>query len=139
MKTIFELIIIGIVLFSVIIKSKRIFKLRSELVFFAIISIIISFILVVFLKEFVLGSFLNNYEDTPKYVHENMITRIEYELKNMNINDPNKLQKYMDKEFNMSYSIFVVKKDGKVTFSNNKEIKSIDAQEIIDGKKHLNF
>ncbi|WP_063554248.1 HAMP domain-containing sensor histidine kinase [Clostridium ljungdahlii] len=135
---IFELIIV-IVLFSVIIESKRMFKLRSELVFSAIVSLIIAVIFAVFLKEFVLGSFLNNSKNTSEYVHENMIVRIEQDLKNMNINDTNKLQKYMDKEFNMLYFIFIVHKDGKIIASTNKEIKSIDTQEIIDGKKTFKF
>ncbi|BAH06614.1 HAMP domain-containing sensor histidine kinase [Clostridium kluyveri] len=118
---------------------KRIFKLRSELVFSAIISLIISVILVVFLKEFVLGSFLNDSKDTTKYVHEDMIAKVEQDLKNMNINDSNKLQKYMNEKFSMLYFIFIVHKDGKIIASNNKEIKSIDADKIIDGKKTFKF
>ena len=138
MKTIFELII-GIVLVSVIIKSKRMFKLRSELVFSAIVSVIISFILIVFLKEYILGSFLNNYKDTPIYIHKDMISRIEDNLRNMDINDSSKLQKYMDKQFNMLCYIFVVKKDGTVIAANNREIKNIDIHEIVDGKKTFKF
>jgi len=118
---------------------KRIFKLRSELVFCAIISLIISVILVVFLKEFVLGSFLNDSKDTTKYVHEDMIAKVEQDLKNMNINDSNKLQKYMDEKFSMLYFIFIVHKDGKIIASNNKEIESIDANKIVDGKKTFKF
>lgn len=109
MRTIFELIIV-IILFSVTLKLKRIFKLRSELVFCAIVSGLISFMLVVFLKEYILGSFLNNSKDTPIYIHRHIVSRIEDDLKNMDINNSSKLQKYMDREFNMSCYIFVVKK-----------------------------
>ncbi|QCH26643.1 HAMP domain-containing sensor histidine kinase [Clostridium tyrobutyricum] len=141
MKIIFKLIIIGIVLFSMIIgiKSKRIFKLRSELVFSAIISAIISFILVVFLKEYILGSLLNNYKDTPAYIHRDTVSGIENNLKNMNINNSSKLQKYMGEQFNMSCYIFVVKKDGTVIAANNREIKNVDIHEIVDGKKTFKF
>ena len=118
---------------------KRIFKLRSELVFSAIISLIISLILVVFLKEFVLGFFLNDSKDTSKYVHEDMITKVEQDLKNMDMNNSGNIQKYMDEKFSMLYFIFIVHKDGRIIASNNKEIKSIDSHEIVDGKKTFEF
>lgn len=57
----------------------------------------------------------------------------------MNINNSNKLQKYMDEKFSMLYFIFIVHKDGKIIASNNKEIKSIDADKIIDSKKTFKF
>ncbi|OBR95488.1 signal transduction histidine-protein kinase BaeS [Clostridium ragsdalei P11] len=138
MRTIFELIIV-IILFSVTLKLKRIFKLRSELVFCAIVSGLISFMLVVFLKEYILGSFLNNSKDTPIYIHAHMVSRIEDDLKNMDINNSSKLQKYMDREFDMSCYIFVVKKDGTVIAANNREIKNIDIHEIVDGKNTFKF
>ncbi|OAA90978.1 HAMP domain-containing sensor histidine kinase [Clostridium coskatii] len=138
MRTIFELIIV-IILFSVTLKLKRIFKLRSELVFCAIVSGLISFMLVVFLKEYILGSFLNNSKDTPIYIHRHIVSRIEDDLKNMDINNSSKLQKYMDREFNMSCYIFVVKKDGRVIAANNREIKNIDIHEIADGKNTFKF
>ena len=84
---------------------KKIFKLRSELVFSAVISVIVSLILAVFLREFVLGSFLNSYNDTPEYIHKNMITPVERDLKNMDMNDPGELQKYMSEEYSMTYYI----------------------------------
>ncbi|EET87555.1 histidine kinase [Clostridium carboxidivorans P7] len=118
---------------------KRIFKLRSELVFSAVISAIIAIIFAIILKEFILGSFLNNSKNTAEYVHDNVITGIEYQLKNMNINDSNRAQKYMDKENSMLYLISIVHKDGKVIASNNKQIKSIDANEVVDGKKTFEF
>ncbi|MHC6180735.1 sensor histidine kinase [Clostridium sp. JNZ X4-2] len=118
---------------------KRIFKLRSELAFSAVISVIISLILAVFLRESVLGSFLNSYDHTPKFVHENMIASVEQDLKNMNINDLGKLQKYMDGEFSMTYFIFVVRKDGRVIASNNSEIKSVDNNQIENGKRSFKF
>lgn len=118
---------------------KRIFKLRSELVFSAVISYIIAILFAIILKEFILGSFLNNFKNTTEYVHDDMITGIEYQLKNMNINDSNKVQKYMDKENSILYLISIVHKDGKVIASNNKQIKSIDANEVIDGKKTFKF
>ncbi|WP_446898182.1 sensor histidine kinase [Clostridium sp. LBM24168] len=118
---------------------KRIFKLRSELAFSAVISVIISIILAVFLREFVLGSFLNNYNDTPEYVYENMIAPVERNLKGMNINDLGKLQKYMNKEYSMTYFIFIVRKDGKVIASNNREIKNIDNNQIENGKRSFKF
>jgi signal transduction histidine kinase len=118
---------------------KRIFKLRSELVFSAAISGIIALIFAIFLKEFILGSFLNNSKNTAEYVHDDVIARIEYQLKNMNINDPKRLQKYMDEEDSMTYFIFIVHKDGKIVASNNKEIKSIDDYEVVDGKKTFKF
>ncbi|WP_254306695.1 hypothetical protein [Clostridium sp. 001] len=138
MRTIFELIIV-IILFSVTLKLKRIFKLRSELVFCAIVSGLISFMLVVFLKEYILGSFLNNYKDTPTYINKRIVSRIEDNLKKMDINNSSKLQKYMDREFNMSCYIFVVKKDGTVIAANNREIKNVDIHEIVDGKNTFKF
>ena len=118
---------------------KKIFKLRSELVFSAVISVIVSLILAVFLREFVLGSFLNSYNDTPEYIHKNMITPVERDLKNMDMNDPGELQKYMSEEYSMTYYIFVVRKDGKVIASNNREIKSLDNNQIENGKKTFEF
>ncbi|WP_175412978.1 HAMP domain-containing sensor histidine kinase [Clostridium sp. AWRP] len=138
MRTIFELIIV-IILFSVILKLKRIFKLRSELVFCAILSGLISFMLVVFLKEYILGSFLNNYKDASAYINKRIVSRIEDNLKNMDINNSSKLQKYMDREYNMLCYIFVVKKDGTVIAANNREIKNIDIHEIVDGKNTFKF
>lgn len=141
MNIIFKLAIVIIVILSlvVVIKSKKIFKLKSELVISSIISVILSFILVVFLKDYVLGSFLNNYKNTLIYIHKDMISNIENTLKNTNISNYSKLQKYMDKQFNMSCYIFVVKKDGKIIAANNREIKSVDVNEIIDGKKTIKF
>ncbi|WP_294182125.1 HAMP domain-containing sensor histidine kinase [uncultured Clostridium sp.] len=118
---------------------KKIFKLRSELVFSAVISVIVSLVLAVFLREFVLGSFLNSYNDTPEYIHKNMITPVERDLKNMDMNDPGELQKYMSEEYSMTYYIFVVRKDGKVIASNNREIKSLDNNQIENGKKTFEF
>ncbi|MCH3965445.1 MAG: HAMP domain-containing histidine kinase [Clostridium sp.] len=118
---------------------KKIFKLRSELAFSAVISVIIALVLAVFLREFVLGSFLNSYNDTPEYVYENMIAPTENELKNMNMKDIGKLQEYMDGEFSMTYFIFIVRKDGNVIASNNRQIKSVDERQIVNGKNTFKF
>ncbi|PRR86253.1 HAMP domain-containing sensor histidine kinase [Clostridium luticellarii] len=118
---------------------KRIFKLRSELVFSAVFSVIISLVLAVFLRESVLGSFLNSYNGTPEYIYKNMIAPVEQDLKNMDINNSRKLQKYMNREYSMTYFIFVVRKDGGVIASNNREIKSIDSGQIENGKRTFKF
>ncbi|KAA8668585.1 HAMP domain-containing sensor histidine kinase [Clostridium sp. HV4-5-A1G] len=118
---------------------KRIFKLRSELAFSAVFSVIISLVLAVFLREFVLGSFLNSYNGTPEYIYKNMIAPVEQDLKNMDMNNSGKLQKYMDREYSMTYFIFVVRKDGGVIASNNREIKSIDNDQIENGKRTFKF
>lgn len=78
MKVIFEFGFVGIMIFSIILvtKSKKIFKLRSELLFFAIISVLISFVIVVFLKEYILGSVLNSYKNAEMYVHKDIVSRV---------------------------------------------------------------
>lgn len=109
------------------------------MVFSAVFSVIISLVLAVFLRESVLGSFLNSYNGTPEYIYKNMIAPVEQDLKNMDINNSRKLQKYMNREYSMTYFIFVVRKDGGVIASNNREIKSIDSGQIENGKRTFKF
>ncbi|GAE00771.1 His Kinase A (phosphoacceptor) domain protein [Clostridium botulinum B str. Osaka05] len=122
---------------------KKILKLKGELVLYVLISCIISFILSIFLKEYVIGSFLNNFKSSTNYVQNNVISTSEYaELKNMDMKDSNKLQKFLDDEFikySMSYTIFIVQKNGHVLASTNKEIKTIDPSKIVIGSKKLKF
>ncbi|MBN3410322.1 two-component sensor histidine kinase [Clostridium botulinum] len=122
---------------------KKILKLKGELVLYVLISCIISFILSIFLKEYVIGSFLNNFKSSTNYVQNNVISTSEYaELKNMDMKDSNKLQKFLDDEFikySMSYTIFIVQKNGHVLASTNKEIKTIDPSKIVIGSKKFKF
>ncbi|WP_242831598.1 HAMP domain-containing sensor histidine kinase [Clostridium botulinum] len=76
-------------------------------------------------------------------MQNNVISTSEYaELKNMDMKDSNKLQKFLDDEFikySMSYTIFIVQKNGHVLASTNKEIKTIDPSKIVIGSKKLKF
>jgi signal transduction histidine kinase len=45
----------------------------------------------------------------------------------------------MNREYSMTYFIFVVRKDGGVIASNNREIKSIDSGQIENGKRTFKF
>lgn len=74
---------------------KKILKLKGELVLYVLISGITAFILSIILKEYVMGSFLNNFKSSTNYAQNNIINTNEYdELKNMNMKDSNKLQKF---------------------------------------------
>ncbi len=122
---------------------KKILKLKGELVLYVLISGITAFILSIILKEYVMGSFLNNFKSSTNYAQNNIINTNEYdELKNMNMKDSNKLQKFLDDEFTkytMSYTIFIVQKNGHVLASTNKEIKAIDSSKIVVGSTNFKF
>ncbi len=114
---------------------KRIFKLRSELAFLGIISFFIALIISVCARDIIFNSYVIKYEKNIQYKTYNKITsEIKYKCKKVNNNT--ELNKLLEGEFNLiDYSFFVVQKNGTVVKTNNKEVKSINASEVVDGKR----
>lgn len=120
---------------------KRIFKLRSELAFFAAISLIIMAILEFSMREAILGPFVNSSQNIIKYIYNVQLSAIEYQLKNIDVNNSIEAQKSLNKfgYYLNRYVVFIVHKDGKVVASNNSEIKSVDVSEVVDGNKTFKY
>ena len=115
--------------------KRRIFKLRSELAFFSVISVVITLLILVITRDIIFNSYAIQYRENIQYeVYDKVTTEIKYKFNN--VNNDFELNKLLESEFNaINRSFFIVQKDGTVLKSNTQGIKSIDASEVVDSKQ----
>lgn len=116
---------------------KKIFKLKVELGIFAIISLIISVILLGIIRD---SKIINNKTDNEKinYIYNSQIKPLERQIKNIDLKtniDNSSLDNLMYQKFGIAF--YVVDKDGNVLLSNNMEAKKINSNEIKNGLRKI--
>ncbi|WP_027624601.1 sensor histidine kinase [Clostridium lundense] len=116
---------------------KKIASLKIELVLFAVISLIISVsVFVYFVRNAKLVSDKSDKEKI-EFVNSINLNYFEKDLKKIDLKDKNIYEKLDNMFIEHGVQFYIVKKDGEVVASPNKDIKNIDADKIIDGKREI--
>lgn len=114
---------------------KRIIKLRGELAFFAIISVIVSLVITGLLRDsYIMNS--KNKNARIQYVNTRYIDYLEEQLKNTDLTNKNAYEIISEPHYS-GVDIYIVKKDGDVIASSKKEVKKIDDEKIQDGRRDI--
>lgn len=71
------------------------------------------------------------------YIYSDVITDLEKSLDKLDSNNPTEIQDFFDKNYNFrsSYDFYLVNNYGNIIAGNNKEILSIDKNQVVDGKR----
>lgn len=116
---------------------KRIFRLKVELGVFAIISLIISIILLGLIRD---SRIVNNKSKAEKinYIYNSQIKPLEKQVRNMKLK-PETSNLSIDNLIyqKVGFTFYIVNKNGDVIASNNEEVKKIDSSNIKNGSREL--
>ncbi len=112
---------------------KRIIKLKGELAFFAVISMIIAANMSFLARD---ANIINKKSKEKKieFVYKNYVTPLKNDLKKIQLNDNTT---YDLRSVKSNYIFYVVNKNGDVILSNGKDVKKIAPDKIQDGKREF--
>lgn len=116
---------------------KRIFKLRGELAFFAIISVFVSIIIISLLKDSRIFD-IKSKNEKIQYVNTKYINNLKKRLKEADFTSEDTYET-ISAPYYSDFRFYIVNKDGDVIVSTEKEIKKIDNEKIKDGKREFSI
>lgn len=116
---------------------KRIINLKIELTFFALISLIVSVLVFLYLGNNGTLAFNKSDKERIEVINSLYLNYFKKDLKEIDLTDKNIYEKFDNMLNSHGFEFYIVKKNGDVIASPNKDIKKIDADKIIDGKREV--
>lgn len=116
---------------------KRIASLKVELTLFAFIALIISVSSFFYLQKNPIIQSNKSDQEKIAWVNSLYSHYFKKDIEKINLNDKNICEKFNAMSIEHGFNFYIVKKDGEVIASSNKDIKRLDENKIIDGKREI--
>ena len=111
-------------------------KLRSELVLFMLISLVISFTAAFVIRNFGIGISQVDEKARENKIYAECLTSLEEKLRNCELENTQLVQQMLgDYEHLVGYSFYVTDDNGKIIATTDNQVNSINKLQLVDGKR----